>query len=58
MKSAEKVAKIRKLDQLLPVQPGQVSERSDDFVEPENAPTKSADDLDKESAEVLSGPTE
>ncbi|CAM1299647.1 Uncharacterised protein r2_g958 [Pycnogonum litorale] len=61
MKSAEEVAKIRKLDQFFTVQPRQVSERSDDFAEPdqpENAPAEMSDDPDKKNAEVVTGPIE
>ena len=56
IKSAEEMAKIRKLDQFFTVQPRQVSERSDDFGEPdqpENAPAVMVDDPDKENAEVV-----
>ena len=61
MKLAEELAKIRKLDQFFTVQPRQVSERSDDFAEPdqpENAPAEMADNPDKENAEVVTGPIE
>ena len=56
MKSADEVAKLRKLDQFFTVQPRQVSERSDEFAEPDQP--EMADDSDKENAEVVPGPIE
>lgn len=61
MKSAEEMAKIRKLDQFFTVQSRQVSERSDDFAEPDqpdNASVEMVVDPGKEKAEVVTGPIE
>lgn len=61
MKSAEEMAKIRKLDQFFTVQSRQVLERNNDFAEPDQPDNTSVEmivDPGKEKAEVVMGPIE